>query len=258
MVDGAGSGVGGVTLTLTDTTRNSGYVDSQGCGTYHPMETVYSDSGGRFRAELTFTPNIVTVDHAPEDFDWPRGDLPVPAGQPLEVTLRRIAWLTYEGQVVDAQGAPLAGVNITPGGKTDETGHFKLRLDPEDKHQELRFRKIGFTPLMVPREKTAWVVLREQRALLTVKLVDKATKQPAVARLYRVEAYRGTERLSYCTAGDPKLTHESAAGECTLDAEPGELELRLEGKPVRKLQVTGAPRTLTFEVTPSPPGGEPG
>jgi hypothetical protein len=250
VVDQAGVGVEGMTLGLMDTTRLSGHVDSQGCGTYHPSEVVYTDSNGRFRAELSFTPNVVEVEHGPEDFDWPRGDLPVTAGQPIEVKVRRIAWVTYEGQVVDAQGAPVAGVNIETGARTDETGHFKLKLDPERKYEQLRFRKIGFKPVMVPLEKTAWVQLRERRALITVKLVEKGTQQPAVQRLYRVEAYRGTERLSYCTAGEAKLTHEPAEGECTLDAEPGEIELKIDLKVVRKLKVKDAPLTLTFEVTP--------
>ncbi|HEX8700199.1 MAG TPA: hypothetical protein VF815_15240 [Myxococcaceae bacterium] len=251
VVDEAGVGVAGMTLGLMDTTRLSGHVDSQGCGTYHPSEVAYTDSNGRFRAELSFTPNVLEVHHGPEDFDWPRDNLPVTAGQPIEVKVRRIAWVTYEGQVVDEQGAPVAGANIETGAKTDETGHFKLKLDPEDKYEQLRFRKIGFKPVMVPLAKTAWVQLRERRTLITVKLVDTGTKQPAVQRLYRVEAYRGNERISYCTAGDPKLTHEPAEGECTLDAEPGQLELKVDLKVVRKLRITNAPQTLTFEVPPT-------
>lgn len=250
VVDDAGVGVEHVTLRLTDTTRLSGHVDSQGCGTYHPMETVYTDANGRFRAELSFTPNIATVEHAQEDFDWPEDDLPVTVGQPLEVKVRRIAWVTHEGQVVDDQEAPVAGVSIETGAKTDEAGRFKLKLDPERKYEQLRFRKIGFKPVMVPLAKTAWVQLRERRALITVKLVEKGTQQPAVQRLYRVEAYRGTERISYCTAGDVTVTHESAAGECTLDADPGRLELQVDRKVMRKLRVTDAPQTLTFEVAP--------
>ncbi len=250
VVDEAGVGVEGMTLGLMDTTRLSGHVDIRGCGTYHPQETVYTDSSGRFRAELSFTPNVVEVEHGPSDFDWPSGDQPVTAGQPIEVKVRRIAWVTYEGQVVDDQGTPLAGVNIETGAKTDETGHFKFRLDPEDKYEQLRFRKMGFKPIVVPLAKTAWVQLRERRALITVKLVEKGTQKPAAQRLYSVEAYRGTERLSYCMAGDATLTHEPAEGECTLDAEPGQIELRVERKVVRKLRVTDAPQTLTFEVTP--------
>jgi hypothetical protein len=38
-------------------------------------------------------------------------------------------------------------------------------------------------------------------------------------------------------------------GECTLDAEPGEIELSIDRKVVRKLRVTEAPQTVTFEVT---------
>lgn len=248
VVDGAGVGVEHVSLTLMDTTRLSGHVDSRGCGTYHPMETVYSDAQGRFRAELSFTPNIMEVQHGPEDFDWPRGELPVTAGRPIEVTVRRIAWVTHEGRVVDDQGTPLAGVNVSSGGKTDETGHFKLRLDPERAPLELRFRKMGFNPIVVPIAETARVVLRERRTLVTVKLVDKATKQPALARLYRVEVLRGTERISYCTAGDTKLTHEPAEGECTLDVEPGDVDLSIDGKVVRTLKITRAPLTLTLEA----------
>jgi hypothetical protein len=248
VVDGEGVGVENMELRLMDTTRLSGYVDSQGCGTYHPMKTVYSGMNGRFREELPFTPNTVEVDYGPEGFALPQGTLPVTAGQPLEVKVRRIAWVTYEGQVVDDQGTPLAGVSLDLGGKTDETGHFKLRLDPEEDHEQLRLRKIGFKPVVVPLEETVRVVLRERRALLTVKLVDKGTRQPVVERMYRVEAYQGAERLSYCTAGDMTLTHEPAEGECTLDADPGQIELMIDRKVVHKVKVTGAPQTLTFEV----------
>ncbi|WP_257449217.1 carboxypeptidase-like regulatory domain-containing protein [Archangium lipolyticum] len=252
MVDDSGEGVAHVSLTLTDTTRLSGHVDKNGCGTYHPQESVWTGPDGRFRAELPFTPNEVSVSQAPDDFDPPRNRLPVMPGEEMTVTLRRIAWLVYEGQVVDAQGVPLAQVRIEPGESTDDSGHFKFKLRPEVPPEQFRFRKMGFKPVFVPAGETAKVVLRERRTLVKVKLLDEKTKQPA-GGLYRVAAYRGGERLSFCTAGDVEVTHEPAVGECTLDAEPGPVELRVEGKPVRRLEVAVAPQEVSLEVAPPPP-----
>ncbi|MFY0567331.1 hypothetical protein ACN28E_26375 [Archangium lansingense] len=248
VVDEAGEGIAQVTLRLTDTTRLSGYVDSAGCGTYHPMELVWTEADGRFRAELPFTPNEVEVSQVPEDFYTPTEPLPVTPGQEVVVRLRRIPWLIYEGQVVDEQGAPLVQVDIEPGGRTDDTGRFKFKLRPEVPHERFRFRKMGFKPLFVPEGETAKVVLRERRALVKVKLLDKKTKQP-VGGLYRVAAYLGGERLSFCSAGDVEVTHEPAVGECTLDVEPGLVELHVDGKPVSNLKMASAPREVSLEVT---------
>lgn len=249
VVDGSGEGVAQVALTLTDTSRLSGHVDSAGCGTYHPQEDVWTGADGRFRAELPFTPNTLAVSQAPEDFDPPSAPLPVTPGQAVTVTLRRIAWIVYEGQVVDAQDAPLAGVDIAPGGRTGDSGHFQFKLRPEVPRERFRFRKLGFKPVFVPVGEMAKVVLRERRTLVKVKLLDKKTKQPARG-LYRVAAYLGGERLSFCSAGDVEVTHEPAVGECTLDAEPGTVELRVDGAPVRSLEVAHTPREVTLELGP--------
>jgi hypothetical protein len=252
VVDETGAGIANVTLTMIDTTRNLASVGRRRCGTHHPQEAVYTDAEGRFRADLPFTPNKAEVEQAPEDFDKPRELLSVTAGQPLEVTLPRIAWVHYEGQVVDDQGAPLAKVRIEPGQMTDDTGHFKFKLRPDTKRDQFRFRKMGYKPLFLPDGELTKVVLREKRTLVTVKLLDDKTKQP-VGGLYRVGLFRGSERISFCTAGDMKTTHEPAEGECTLDADPGSVDLNIDGKVVRTLRVEGAAQTVTLEVAPQPP-----
>jgi len=253
VVDESGKGMENVGLAFTDTTRFSGYVDSNGCGTYHPRETVWTGPEGRFRAELPFTPVEVEVAEAPEDFAGPREPQLVILGKEVEVTLKRIHWIFYEGQVLDEQGAPLPQVRIDPYARTDDAGRFKLKLHPDSPPEKFRFRKIGFKPILVPAGELAKVVLRERRTMVTVKLLDVKTKQPS-GDTYRINAYRGDELLSYCSAGDVTLTHEPTAAECTLDADPGKVELRVEGAPVRKIiKVDAAPQVVTLEVPPRQP-----
>jgi hypothetical protein len=249
VVDEAGTGIKDVGLWLVDTTRFSGYVDPNGCGTYHPQETVWTGPDGRFRAELPFTPTEVSVSQAPEDFEGPSDPQLVISGKEIGVTLKRIHWIFYEGQVVDEQGAPLAQVRIDPHARTDDAGRFQIKLHPRSPPETFRFRKIGFKPIVVPAGELAKVVLRERRTLVKVKLLDTKTKKP-VEELYRISAYRGDELLSYCSAGTVTLTHEPTDGECTLDADPGKVELRVEGGPIRKIKVTAAPQEVTLEVKP--------
>jgi hypothetical protein len=249
VVDDSGEGVPNVDLMLTDTAHLSGYVDPQGCGTYHPQEHVTSGPDGRFHAQLPFTPTEASVEFTPEDFASRPEWIPVAPGQEVKVTVRRIHWRTYEGQVVDDQGAPLAQVRIEPGGSTNDTGHFQLKLDPERQPGSFRFRKMGFKPLVLPGEPPERVMLRERRTFVTVKLVDAKTKQP-VGGLNRISAYHGEELLSFCTAGDMATTHEAAEGQCVLDADPGLVQLRLEQKPVRTLKVSTAPQEVTIPVKP--------
>jgi hypothetical protein len=259
VVDDSGEGVASVQLTLSDTTRFTGYVDSHGCGTYHPQGSAETGPDGRFRVELPFTPNMVSISQAPKDFDASSSWLRVTPGEEVSLTVQRIHWLVYEGQVVDETGAPLAQVHVDQGESTDAGGHFQLKVRADSAHDQFRFRKMGFKPIFVPEGELAKVTLRERRTLVTVKLLDKTTKEPA-GSLFRVSAHRGSERLSFCTAGDMAMTHEPVGGQCVLDAEPGQVELRVEDKPVRMIEVTAAPQEVTLEVSPPPalpPGSNP-
>ncbi|MFT3840331.1 MAG: hypothetical protein QM723_25305 [Myxococcaceae bacterium] len=120
--------------------------------------------------------------------------------------------------VVDAAGAPLQDVELGTNddrATTGADGRFHLRLR-RDHDCTLRASKLGFRPVIVddPRGLTK-LVLAGKRTLITVKVIDPKTKEPV--RHANVAIWRGNEKVSSC----------SAAGECTLDAEPGELELQV-------------------------------
>jgi hypothetical protein len=252
VVDEDGKGLENVGVHFIDTSRLSGYVDSNGCGTYHPQETIWTGPEGRFREQLKFTPVEWEVTDVPQDFEGPREPQLVIVGKEVLVTLKRIQWIFHEGQVVDEKGAPVPQVRIDQYASTDDTGHFQLKLHPRSPPEKFRIRKIGFKPIFVSTGELAKVVLRERRTLVTLKLVEVKTKQP-MESTYRISAYRGDELLSYCSAGDVTLTHEPAVGECTLDVDPGKVELRVEGVPVRKtLKVDASPQVVTLEVPPRP------
>lgn len=246
VVDDTGAGVPDVMVTLTDTTRLSGFVDARGCATYHPQYDLVTDAEGRFSATLPFRPSTARVDSQ----RWLRFpiEVAIDPSRPITITGRVTPHHTWTGRVVDADGKPVPEARVGPANgsstRTDADGRYTLELDdpPPD---ELRVRRMGFKPLVVPSKAAATVVLKERRALLTVTVLEPATKQPVSSALVQVAAFIGDERQSFCTAGRPDETHEAAAGTCVLDSDAGEVTLRIDGVPTRTLRVTTAPLAVT-------------
>jgi hypothetical protein len=252
VVDQDGKPVGQVALEFYDTTRLAPGRHAGGCGTVHPSFAANSDDQGRIHVQLPFKPTQVQVEGKPDDVDAPPGLVAVPDGQPLELKLHRGSFFDADGTVVDGSGAPLANVHLNTNEvatTTGEDGRFHLRLR-HDRDSTVRVRKIGFKPVTLDADKLVKIILTEKRPLVTVKVVDPQTRQPA--RYASVALWRGNERLSYCTAGDPTITHEPNPGECTLDAEPGELELRVY-QSKRTLKIGASDSSLTIEEQEPPP-----
>lgn len=246
VVDDTGAGVPDVMVTLTDTTRLSGYVDARGCATYHPQYDLVTDAQGRFSATLPFRPNTARVDNQ----RWLRFpiEVAIDASRPITITGAVTPHRTWTGRVVDEEGKPVAEARVGPPNgsftRTDAEGRYTLELEdpPPD---EFRVRRMGFKPLVIPSKGAATVVLKERRALLTVTVLEASTNQPVSSALVQVAAFIGDERQSFCTAGRPDETHEAAAGTCVLDSDAGEVTLRLDGVPTRTLRVTTAPQAVT-------------
>lgn len=253
VVDETGAGLADVVVTLTDTTQLSGYVDAQGCGTYYRQHDVVTGADGTFSAALSFRPNRAIV----ERHGWFRfpSDLTIDATRPITITARTTPHSTLAGTVVDAEGKPVADARVGPPNgmftRTDAAGRYSLELE-DPPPSELRVRRIGFKPLVLAAKASATVVLNERRALLTVTVLDPATKQPVTSPFVQVAAFIGSERQSFCTAGRPDETHEATMGTCVLDSDPGEVTLRIDGAEVQTVRVTNAPLALTVTVPPRP------
>lgn len=254
VVDEKGVGVADVFVTLTDTTRLSGYVDARGCGTYYRQHDVVTDAEGRFSAALSFRPNRARV----ESQGWVRfpPDVAIDASRPITITGRTTPHRTWAGVVVDAEGKPVADARVGPPNgmftRTDADGRYSLDLEdpPPD---EFRVRRIGFKPLVVSPAAAAKVVLKERRTLLTVTVLDAATRQPVTTPFVQVTAFLGGERQSFCTAGRPEETHEPSVGACVLDTDPGTVTLRIGAVDVATVRVTGAAQPVTVTAPPAKP-----
>lgn len=254
VVDETGAGVADVVVTLMDTTRLSGHVDARGCGTYYRQHTAVTDADGRFSASLSFRPNRAMV----ESRGWVRfpSDLAIDVTKPITITGRTTPHRTWDGTVVDAEGKPVAEAHVGPPNgmftRTDADGRYSLDLE-DPAPDEFRIRRIGFKPLLVAPKSGATIVLKERRTLLTVTVLDPATKQPVTSPFVQVTAFLGGERQSFCTAGRPEETHEPTMGACVLDSDPGLVTLRIENVDVKTLRVAGAPQAVTVTGPPARP-----
>jgi hypothetical protein len=114
---------------------------------------------------------------------------------------------------------------------------------------------MGFRPVLVKIEKAEGIVLADRRPMVTVTVEENGAP---VKRLVRVSLWQRGERLSFCTAGLALETSEPQDGVCTLDAELGEVELRLEDKP--SMTLTVKEQALAVKVTapalPPPASGD--
>ncbi|MEW6433064.1 MAG: hypothetical protein AB1730_16290 [Myxococcota bacterium] len=117
----------------------------------------------------------------------------------------------------------------------------------DDGPTTLRVRRMGYRPAIVPADAAERVVL-QSRPMVTVTVLDASTRQP-VADTVEVSQWQAGERLRFCTAGPTHITHEAAAGACALDAEPGTVELRIDGIPVKVLHVEGSAMAVTVTLT---------
>lgn len=252
VTDEHGAGLAGVDVTFTDTLHRSGYVDPQGCGTYYPQERLRTDDEGRFSARLPFQPTEVVASGQLPWLRFSREPWRVTPGALIELEATSIPHHEVHGLVVDESGQPIAGALIElPQVRTDAQGRFSAEV-PDSAGDETRVRRMGFRPLVVPMTALERVVL-PRRSLVTVTLLDEPGGAP-VSGLRQVSLWREGERQSFCTAGEARLTHEPNEGECTLDAEPGTVELRVDGVPLKTLSVTAAPQAVQLRLAPPAPG----
>lgn len=256
VVDDHGVGVANVSVRLVDTTRLSGHVDKRGCGTHHPQTTLMTDEAGRFSGTIAFQPTTAQVDDRVEWLELPRVPQRVVPGAPIVLMGRSIPHRYVEGVVVDPEGQPVKDARIQPGGgmwiRTGADGSFTLELAVEHGPSTVRVRRMGFRPVEVPVDELARVVLA-RRPMITVTVLDPATNEPTAIDSV-VSLWQRGERLSFCTAGLPEVTHEPTRGTCALDAEPGTVELRVDDKALSMIQVTeGAAQAVTVTSPPRRP-----
>lgn len=260
--DDQGRGLPDVWVRLFDTTRLSGHVDNRGCGTYHPQASLHTGPDGRFSGALPFQPNEASVSGNGQWLEFPHEALPVTPGASLVVKVRAIPHTTRSGEVVDADGRPVSKARITPqsgayyGVVTGEDGRFQLEV-AEPPPDSYRVRRMGFRPLLVTADALQHVVLRQRRPIAKVTVLEPSTHEP-VTRLVKVAFWQAGERLSFCTAGSPGETGEPETGVCWLDAEPGLVEVRLDGTTVKQVTVGGADLSLALTAPPvAPPDEDP-
>lgn len=255
VVDDTGRGLAEVWVRLIDTTRVTGRHDNQGCATYRPQWSVPTDAQGRFSAELPFQPTRAEVSGQLAWVELPRGPFDVTPGEELNIVGRTIPHRTLRGRVTDAEGRPVPGTTLQsegPGwhGRADESGRFELEVaEPPPTH--FRARRMGYQPVVVSADELEHIVLAQRRPMVTVTVLEPEG-QP-VSRLQGVSIWKNGERLSFCTAGNTEYTQEPTTGVCALDAEPGQVELRLEGKPVATLEVSTGPQAVTVTAAPFVP-----
>lgn len=259
VLDDRGQGIAGVGVTLADSRRPSGQVTTTssgfGCGAVYPQRTVYTGADGRFRATLPFQPTTVWVSRQVEWYGLPSAPLRVVPGAPIVLQGRFIPHRTVDVRVVDEACQPIPEARVQPGGTglwhlTGPDGRASFAL-ADDGPPTLRVRRMGYRPAVVPSDAAGPVVL-QPRPMVTVTVLDASTRQP-IAGAVEVSLWQAGERLSFCTAGPTHLTHEAAVGACTLDAEPGAVELRLDGAPVQVLHVDGAMAVAVTAVLAQPP-----
>lgn len=251
VVNDRGDGLAGVHLRLIDTTRLSGHVDQHGCGTYYPERSVETDATGRFSASLPFQPTAVVAWGSTPWHHFSDSLHDVVRGAPILLTVPFVPHHEVHGLVVDEAGQPVPEARIEAAGvRTGADGRFTAEV-PDDGPSETRVRRMGYRPLVVPFSEADRIVL-QRRPMVTVTLVSTDSGEPLL-ELRRVSLWKGDESLSFCTAGDPATTHEPAPGECSLDAEPGAIELRIDDVPVQRLRVTAAPQSVRVKVAPRPP-----
>lgn len=259
VVDQDGLGLAGVFVTLIDAKRLTGHFDARGCGTFHPQQRVESDAAGRFSAVLTFQPTRVVVSGQLSWVELPSAMLPVTAGEPIVITARSIRHRTLSGQVVDAEGRPVAGVRVLADGpsssvKSDEQGRFELETE-DPPPARFRARRMGYRPAVVESVNELQRLVLDRRPMVTVN-VREPSGEP-VMRGVVVSLWQNGARLSFCTAGDVALTHEPVTGTCALDAERGTVELQLDYKAVATLTVNEAQLSVTVEAPLEPPAPQP-
>lgn len=251
VVNDRGDGLANVWLMLVDGSRLSGYVDKRGCGTYHPTKSLETDADGRFSVTLPFQPTDVQVQGT---VAWNVFDVRfqrVEPGVPIVINARFVPHHEVRGLVLDEEGRPIPEARIEAvGARTDADGRFTAEL-ADDGPTETRVRRMGYRPLVVPFSEADRVVL-PRRPMVTVTVVDPQTNAPR-ADAVMVSLWRGEERFSFCTAGNPDVTHEPAVGECSLDAEPGAVELRLDNKVITTLHVTSEAMAVRVTGLPRPP-----
>lgn len=257
VVDDQGVGLAGVHLLFHDTTRRTGHVDARGCATYHPQFSLTSDSEGRFAGVLPFVPTRVQASGRLEWVELPLPQVITDAKQDLLLVGRAVPHLTLTGQVVDSNGQPIAGTSVLPEPssglaltqRSDEQGRFKLELAAPSP-RTVRARRMGYRPVVVSVDALERIVLADRRPMITVNVNENGAP---VGWLVRVSLWQRGERLSFCTAGPVAMTSEPRDGQCTLDAERGQVELRLEDKKVLDLTVTEENQQVTLAAPPLPP-----
>ncbi len=260
-VDEHGVGYGNVDFMLWDTTRLSGHSDGR-CGTYHPQQNGWTDDGGTFTITVPFQPNRISYEGGLPEWTTPLQDeIDVKPGEEVIFDVQTIAHERVKGRVVDEKGAPVRGAHISANTgsfsspDTDENGAFSFELKSPP-FGSIRVRRMGFEPVIAQFNELDPVRLDQRRALITVTVVDSNTWNPITGALVQVIALRGGERLSFCTVGDVEYTHEPYTGICTLDASPGDVELRVNDETTWVHVSDTSPKEVTVMVTLPPPNHE--
>jgi hypothetical protein len=230
-VDEHGVNYRNVDFTLWDTTRLSDESDGD-CGTYHPQQNGWTDDGGSFSITVPFQPNRLSYESGlPAWTDPLAREIDVKPGEEVIFNVKTIAHEEVKGRVVDADGAAVSGAHIAASSSrygspdSDETGAFSFEV-ASPASGSVRVRRMGFDPVVADFSALNPVRLAKRRALITITVVDEKTWNPVTGAFVTLTAFKGGERLSFCTAGDMTLTHEARDGECTLDASAGDIELR--------------------------------
>lgn len=248
VVDEKGVRYSNVEFTLWDSTRHS-FTHEQ-----REEQLVWTGDGGTFAVTLPFQPNELTYECCLPEWVEPLSKrISVKPGEDVVFNVRTIPHEEVRGRVVDDTGAPVHGAHITGVSSldTDENGAFSFETK-SPASGTLRVRRMGFEPVVADFSALNPVRLENRRALITVTVVDEKTWMPVREDLVVITAFKAGERLSFCTAGIVEQTHEPYDGICTLDASPGDVELRVNGE-TNWVRVSDlSPQSVTLMVTLPP------
>jgi RNA polymerase sigma-70 factor (ECF subfamily) len=189
VVDESGSRVGGahVEITLDGSFVQSRNVGGQAVHLLLPFVEATCDASGVFRFERTGSVSDAVIVASADGYADARMPLPAASSQGIELVLKHVANgpRTILGLVVDENDAPVAGAQVSLGGRTVETdADGKFRIDCE------AWRKSGWIRAFVPGRLPAEIALESppQTSTLDHPLVLHLGGEPRSIRGRLVDA----------------------------------------------------------------------
>lgn len=219
-----------------------------GTSCFASLASVHTNEAGRFVVPDLELDEVKVTALLLRDESFPPVEMTArKTAPPLRLTLRRGQKRTVKGVVLGPDRQPLEGALVDHRVWTDASGRFTLAREPKDPAVVEVYRRC-FVSREVPEAQAATIVL-ERRPCLSANVMKARQPAPGFHTLTLKRA-DGTV-ISTCT------TREQA-GDCTLEAELGELTLEgtfaTGGSASTKVKVTGVQKR---EVSLELPRAEP-